>query len=226
LGAGREPVLVAIDGPAGVGKSTVARQCARQAGFLYINSGSFYRAITHAVLKRYVDPADKDAVVGVARHVRLDVDGEAVLLDGQNVERELHGDAVDGRVAAVSAIPEVRQVVNQRIREVAAGQDAVVEGRDIGTVVFPAAQVKIFLDADIETRAARRHDQGVSRRSLAETRVAIGRRDTVDRTKPVGALLAAPDAVRIDTSLLTIQQVCERVNQAILVSRNNPGDIR
>ena len=226
MGAGREPVLVAIDGPAGVGKSTVARQCARQAGFLYINSGSFYRAITHAVLKRYVDPADKDAVVGVARHVRLDVDGEAVLLDGQNVERELHGDAVDGRVAAVSAIPEVRQVVNQRIREVAAGQDAVVEGRDIGTVVFPAAQVKIFLDADIETRAARRHDQGVSRRSLAETRVAIGRRDTVDRTKPVGALLAAPDAVRIDTSLLTIQQVCERVNQAILVSRNNPGDIR
>ena len=226
MGAGREPVLVAIDGPAGVGKSTVARQCARQAGFLYINSGSFYRAITHAVLQRGVDPADRVAVLGVARHVRLDVDGEAVILNGQNVERKLHGDAVDGRVAAVSAIPEVRQVVNQRIREVAAGRDAVVEGRDIGTVVFPTAQVKIFLDADIETRAARRHDQGLSPRSLAETRAAIGQRDTVDRTKPVGALLAAPDAVRIDTSLLTIQQVCERVNQAILVSRNNPGDIR
>jgi len=226
LGAGREPVLVAIDGPAGVGKSTVARQCARHAGFLYINSGNFYRAITLAVLEREVDPADSAAVIGVAREVRLDVDGAELLLDGRAVDRQLHGDAVDARVAAVSSIPEVRQVVNRRIREVAAGRDAVVEGRDIGTVVFPSADVKVFLDADIETRAARRHEQGVSRRSLAETRVAIGRRDTVDRTKPVGALLAAPDALRIDTSLLTIQQVCERVNQAILVSRNNPGDIR
>ena len=226
MGAGREPVLVAIDGPAGVGKSTVARQCARHAGFLYINSGNFYRAITLAVLEREVDPADSAAVIGVAREVRLDVDGAELLLDGRAVDRQLHGDAVDARVAAVSSIPEVRQVVNRRIREVAAGRDAVVEGRDIGTVVFPSADVKVFLDADIETRAARRHEQGVSRRSLAETRVAIGRRDTVDRTKPVGALLAAPDALRIDTSLLTIQQVCERVNQAILVSRNNPGDIR
>jgi len=226
LGAGREPVLVAIDGPAGVGKSTVARQCARQAGFLYINSGSFYRAITHAVLHRGVDPADASAVIRVAREVRLDVDGTELLLDGRSVEGQLHGDAVDANVAAVSAIPEVRQVVNHRVRQVAEGRDAVVEGRDIGTVVFPSADVKIFLDADIETRAARRHDQGVSRRTLAETRAAIGKRDTVDRTKPVGALLAAPDALRIDTSLLTIQQVCERVNQAILVSRNNPGDIR
>jgi len=226
LGAGREPVLVAIDGPAGVGKSTVARQCARHAGFLYINSGSFYRAITLAVLEREVDPADSAAVIRVARDVRLDVDGAEMLLDGRPVDRQLHADAVDARVAAVSSIPEVRTVVNQRVREVAAGRDAVVEGRDIGTVVFPSADVKVFLDADIETRAARRHDQGVSGRSLAETRVAIGQRDTVDRTKPVGALLAAPDALRIDTSLLTIQQVCERVNQAILVSRNNPGDIR
>ena len=226
MGAGREPVLVAIDGPAGVGKSTVARQCARHAGFLYINSGSFYRAITLAVLEREVDPADSAAVIRVARDVRLDVDGAEMLLDGRPVDRQLHADAVDARVAAVSSIPEVRTVVNQRVREVAAGRDAVVEGRDIGTVVFPSADVKVFLDADIETRAARRHDQGVSGRSLAETRVAIGQRDTVDRTKPVGALLAAPDALRIDTSLLTIQQVCERVNQAILVSRNNPGDIR
>jgi cytidylate kinase len=226
LGAGREPVLVAIDGPAGVGKSTVARQCARQAGFLYINSGSFYRAVTLAVLQRGVPPEETEAVIGVARRVRLDIEGPEMLLDGNSVEGLLHGDAVDARVAAVSAIPEVRRVVNERVRQIAARQNAVVEGRDIGTVVFPQAEVKIFLDADIETRAARRHDQGVSRRSLAETRVAIGQRDTVDRNKPIGALVAAPDAIRIDTSLLTIQQVCERVNQAILVSRNNPGDIR
>ena len=219
-------MVVAIDGPAGVGKSTVARQCARQAGFLYINSGSFYRAITLAVLQRDPSTQDPQTILGVARSCRLDVASSEMLLDGRNVEALLHGDAVDARVAAVSAIPEVRAVVNARIREIVDHLDVVVEGRDIGTVVFPSAEVKIFLDADIETRAARRHDQGVSRRSLAETRVAIGQRDTLDRNKPVGRLLAAADAIRIDTSLLTIQQVCERVNQAILVSRNNPGDIR
>jgi len=219
-------VIVAIDGPAGVGKSTVARQCARNAGFLYINSGSFYRAITLAVLQRNASMEDPEGIVGVARSCRLDVESSEMILDGRKVEALLHGDAVDSRVAAVSAIPGVRGVVNARIREIVDQRDVVVEGRDIGTVVFPSAEVKIFLDADIETRAARRHDQGVSRRSLAETRAAIGRRDTVDRNKPVGRLLAAPDALRIDTSLLTIQQVCERVNEAILVSRNNPGDIR
>ena len=219
-------MIVAIDGPAGVGKSTVARQCARNAGFLYINSGSFYRAITLAVLQRNASMEDPEAIAAVARSCRLDVESSEMILDGRSVEGLLHGDAVDSRVAAVSAIPDVRGVVNARIREIVDHRDVVVEGRDIGTVVFPTAEVKIFLDADIETRAARRHDQGVSRRSLAETRAAIGRRDTVDRNKPVGRLLAAPDALRIDTSLLTIQQVCERVNEAILVSRNNPGDIR
>jgi len=219
-------VVVAIDGPAGVGKSTVARQCAREAGFLYINSGNFYRAITFAVLQRNASTEDPQAILGVARSCRLDVESSEMILDGRNVEAMLHGDAVDSRVAAVSAIPDVRAIVNARIREIVDHLDVVVEGRDIGTVVFPSAEVKIFLDADIETRAARRHDQGVSRRSLDETRAAIGQRDAVDRNKPVGRLLAAPDALRIDTSLLTIQQVCERVNQAILVSRNNPGDIR
>lgn len=219
-------MVVAIDGPAGVGKSTVARQCAREAGFLYINSGNFYRAITFAVLQRNASTEDPQAILGVARSCRLDVESSEMILDGRNVEAMLHGDAVDSRVAAVSAIPDVRAIVNARIREIVDHLDVVVEGRDIGTVVFPSAEVKIFLDADIETRAARRHDQGVSRRSLDETRAAIGQRDAVDRNKPVGRLLAAPDALRIDTSLLTIQQVCERVNQAILVSRNNPGDIR
>ena len=219
-------MIVAIDGPAGVGKSTVARQCARQAGFLYVNSGSFYRAITLAVLQQQASLADVSRVLDVARACRLDLRDSDMYLNGANVESHLHDDAVDASVARLSAIPEVRGIVNGRIREIAASRDAVVEGRDIGTVVFPRAQLKVFLDADIETRAARRHDQGVSGKSLADLRTAIGERDTVDRNKPVGALVAAPDALRIDTSLLTIQQVCERVDEAILVSRNNPGDIR
>ena len=219
-------VVVAIDGPAGVGKSTVARRCAERAGFLYINSGSFYRAVTLAVLERKVPPQDASAVLSMARACRLDMQAGDVSLDGRNVEHLLHSDAVDSWVAAHSAIIGVREIVNARVREIASRGDAVVEGRDIGTVVFPHAEVKIFLDADIATRAARRHDQGVSGLSLAETKAAIGERDTVDRNKPAGRLEAAPDAIHIDTSLLTLRQVCERVDEAILVNRNNPGDIR
>ena len=219
-------MIIAIDGPAGVGKSTVARQCAAHAGFLYINSGSFYRAITLAVLQRGTRLVDVPRVLAVARASRLELRAGEMLLDGLRVEARLHDDEVDAAVATLSAIPQVREIVNRRIREIADGRDAVVEGRDIGTVVFPRAEVKVFLDADIETRAVRRHDQGVSAKSLAETRTAIHDRDRVDRSKPVGALAVAPDALRVDTSLLTIQQVCERVDQAILVKRNNPGDIR
>jgi cytidylate kinase len=219
-------MLVAIDGPAGVGKSTVARRCAERAGFLYINSGSFYRAVTLAVLERGAAPEDPEAVLGVARACRIELRGGEVHLDGRNVESLLHGDAVDSWVAAHSALPGVRDIVNTRVREISERHDAVVEGRDIGTVVFPDAGLKIFLDADIATRASRRHEQGVSGLSLDELRATIGARDTVDRNKPTGRLAAAPDALHIDTSLLTIQQVCERVDEAILVSRNNPGDIR
>jgi cytidylate kinase len=219
-------MIVAIDGPAGVGKSTIARTCADHAGFLYVNSGNFYRAVTLAVLERKLPVDDRQSVLQVARTCRLELRDGYLWLDGNNVENLLHGDTVDSRVAALSAIPEVRDVVNGRLRDIADGHDAVVEGRDIGTVVFPDARLKIFLDADIATRALRRHEQGVSGLSLDELQAAIGARDSVDRNKPTGRLAAAPDALQIDTSHLTIQQVCERVDEAILVSRNNPGDIR
>ncbi len=219
-------MVVAIDGPAGVGKSTVARRAAKDAGFLYINSGSFYRAITLAVLQKDIPPDNPALVQKTAQDARLELSGADLMLDGRNVEDLLHGDDVDNGVAALSSIPGVRDVVNRRLRELAAGRNAVVEGRDIGTVVFPDAAVKIFLDADVATRASRRHEQGVSSLSLGEIEKTIQDRDNVDRNKPTGRLVAAPDALHIDTSLLTIEQVCERVREAILVSRNNPGDIR
>jgi cytidylate kinase len=219
-------MVVAIDGPAGVGKSTVSRRCAETAGFLYINSGSFYRAITLAVLDRDLSPEDPAAVLSTARSCRLDIRDGRLLLDGRDVEDRLHSDSVDTWVAAHSSIPEVRTIVNRRLREIAAARDVVVEGRDIGTVVFPDADVKVFLDADVATRAGRRHEQGTSTLTLPEIEKSIQERDLVDRNKPAGRLAAAVDALRIDTSLLTIQQVCERVAEAILVSRNNPGDTR
>ncbi len=219
-------MVVAIDGPAGVGKSTVARRAAKDAGFLYVNSGSFYRAITLAVLQRGIPPQDADLVQKAARDARLELSEGDLTLDGSDVEDRIHADDVDNWVAMHSSIPGVRDVVNRRLRELAAGRNAVVEGRDIGTVVFPDAAVKIFLDADVATRASRRHDQGVSSLSLDEIEKTIRDRDDVDRNKPTGRLAAAPDAIHIDSSLLTIEQVCERVHEAILVSKNNPGDIR
>ena len=219
-------MVVAIDGPAGVGKSTVARRSAEEAGFLYINSGNFYRAITLAVLESGVRPEDTAAVLATARRCRLDIGPGGLQLDGETVEDRLHSDSVDRWVAPHSAIPEVREIVNARIRDIASRSDSVVEGRDIGTVVFPRADVKIFLDADVATRAGRRHVQGTSGLSREEIQKTIQERDRLDRNKPGGRLAAAVDAVQIDTSLLTIQQVCERVRSAILVSKNNPGDIR
>jgi cytidylate kinase len=219
-------MVVAIDGPAGVGKSTVARRCAEAVGFLYISSGSFYRAITLAVLDAAIPPDDPAAVIEIARACRLELRDGRLALDGRDVEDRIRSDAVDAWVAPLSAIPQVREIVNRRLREIAAQGDVVVEGRDIGTVVFPRAEVKIFLDADVTTRAARRHEQGTSALPLSEIERAISERDLTDRNKPSGRLAAALDALHIDTSLLTIDQVCERVRTAILVSRNNPGDTR
>jgi cytidylate kinase len=219
-------MVAAIDGPAGVGKSTVARRSAEAAGLLYVNSGSFYRAITFAVLEAGGPPEDNGRVLSVARACQLSMRGSCLTLDGRPVEDLIHTDAVDEWVAPHSSIPEVRRIVNNRLREIAKGKDVLVEGRDIGTVVFPQADVKIFLDADVATRAARRHAQGVSHLPLEQVEKSIAARDTVDRNKQAGRLRAAPDAIRIDTSHLTIDEVCDRVIEAILVKKNNPGDIR
>ncbi len=219
-------MVVAIDGPAGVGKSTVARRAAEMAGFLWLSSGSFYRAITWAVLRSGVDPADARAVLEVARGACLEVRDGALVLDGAAVESNLRSDAVDAWVASHSAIPAVREVVNEQLRRVAAGRDVVVDGRDIATVVFPDAQVKVYLDADVGTRARRRHLQGTSSLSVEELERSIAERDRVDRTKPVGRLEVAPGALYVDTSHLTIDEVCATVLHAILKRNNHPGDTR
>ncbi len=218
-------MVVAIDGPAGVGKSTIARRVASLLGLRYLNSGSFYRAITWAVLRSGQDPADPAAVRRRARVCRFEMVDGKLTMDGAGIEDLLHTDAVDKWVAVHSADPAVRDVVNASLREAAAGSDVVVDGRDIGSVVFPRAEVKIFLDADEETRAERRFRQGTSSLTQGEILQALAERDRVDRSKPVGRLDAAGDALKIDTSHLTIDEVCDRVAKAILV-RKNPGDMR
>jgi cytidylate kinase len=220
-------MVVALDGPAGAGKSSVSRRVAEMAGFAWLNSGSFYRAVTWEVLAKGRDPADRKAVVRTARDIRLTLDGDGgVAVDGRPVEHLLRSDAVDAWVARHSAIGEVRAAVNRRLREIAAEGDVVVDGRDIATVVFPDAEVKVFLDADVATRARRRYAQGSSRMTLEEIERSIAERDQYDRGKAEAPLAVAPGALILDTSHLTIEEVCERVLDAIRVKKLTPGDKR
>jgi len=222
-------MIVAIDGPAGVGKSTVARRAAQMVGFRYLNSGSFYRAVTLAVLDRGTPPTDTDAVLGTARGSRLDVVDGAVHLNGRCVEDQLHGDRVDAWVAAHSAIPGVRDVVNRRLRELCAGNDVVVEGRDIGTVVFPDADVKIYLDADPKERVRRRlmevraKGEEIAEAALAEQMKERDRRDSGRADSP---LAQAPDAAYVDSTPLTIEEVEEKILQIVRARVTNGKEFR
>lgn len=208
-------MIVAIDGPAGVGKSTITRRVAESTGFLHLSSGQFYRAVTWKVLAAAENPDDPCSVVSTARSMTIGLDEGDVTVDGRSVTSELHSDQVDYWVSRHSAIPEVRSIINRRLKEVASGRDVVVEGRDMSTVVFPEAEVKIYLDARLEERARRRYAQNETSLTFDELVQAIEERDEQDRAKAHGALRRARDAVYLDTSDLTIGQVCETVIDTI-----------
>ncbi len=204
-------MIVAIDGPAGAGKSTVAKNVADELGFVYINSGSLYRAITVAVFDAGADPTDEDAVSRVAAEAGVSVDAEGTKIDGHLVDRRLRTSEVDGAVAPVSSFPTVRETVNRLLVSLARTRNTVVEGRDMGTVVFPDADVKIYMDASIEARSLRRYKEALDKRSLDEIRHAIAKRDLFDQKKAGAPMRPAKDALYLDTSRLTIKAVCEKV---------------
>ncbi|MDE5898757.1 MAG: 30S ribosomal protein S1, partial [Treponemataceae bacterium] len=194
--------------PAGTGKSTIAAIIAERLHVTYLNSGSFYRALTLALLDSGVDMSDGAAVAEFCAAQRLEYVNSRLVLNGTDVESRLHEDRVSANVAQVSAIVEVRHLVNRRMREITGSLDIVCEGRDMTTVVFPDADYKFYLDASLDVQAERRFRQGVSDLSLEEIKEAIRRRDEIDRNKAEGALKIAPDATYIDTSNLTIDSVC------------------
>jgi cytidylate kinase len=203
-------MVVAVDGPAGVGKSTVASRVATATGFLYVNSGSFYRSISKAVLESGADPNDSAGVVAVASGCRFTLRGEELLLGGRPVGA-LQTDLIDRWSPIHSRLPQVREIVNGALRRIAKSRNVIVEGRDIGTVAFPDAELKVFLDASLAARAARRFRQGVSALGPEQVRQGLEERDQLDRNKPIGRLEMAEDAIYIDTSDLTIEEVCDRV---------------
>ena len=154
-------MIVAIDGPAGAGKSTVAARTAKKSGFLYLNSGNFYRSISKEILASDADPEDQEAVLRIARSCRFELDGDTLLVNGREV-KDIHNETIDQWSSIHSCIPELRQVVNRSLISLSQNRDIVVEGRDMSTIVFPQAEIKIYLDASLEARANRRFLQGES----------------------------------------------------------------
>jgi cytidylate kinase len=203
-------MVIAIDGPSGSGKSTIARAVAAALGYGYLNTGAYYRAATIAALRSGADPTDSDAVVPAVAGADFDFDGERMLLDGEDVSEATRAAEVTANVSLVSAVPEVRRIMVDQQRawvERHSGR-AVVEGRDIGTVVFPDAGVKVFLTASEEERARRRSLDAESRGQRPETIVElIRRRDEIDSTREVSPLTPAEDAVEIDTTSHDVEAV-------------------
>ncbi|MCK9287233.1 MAG: (d)CMP kinase [Sphaerochaetaceae bacterium] len=209
-------IVIAIDGPAGVGKSTIAHRVADALGLYFLNSGNFYRAITWKLLQLGRDPENEEQVVATAHEIDLSVKDGKVHVDGKDIEKALHTDKIDQYVAAHSAIIPVRLIVNEHLRNLARqGLNLVGEGRDLTTVVFPDATCKIFLDAEPSVRAKRRFDQQATAMTLEQLAQSIEERDNIDRNKPFGALRVASDAEYIDSSYLTIDEVYEKVLRVI-----------
>ena len=216
--------VIAIDGPAGTGKSSVSRGLAHELDARYLDTGSMYRIVTLAMVRAGVNLEDADAITAAADvplSVGYDPDREQSYLAGEDVSVAIRGDDVTRAVSAVSAVPAVRERLVRLQRELAAGPESVVvEGRDIGSVVLPDADVKIFLTASPETRARRRNDQNVAAGLPDDYDTVLAdvmRRDHLDSTRAVSPLRAADDAVIVDTSDMTqaevIARLCELVDQ-------------
>jgi cytidylate kinase len=194
--------VIAIDGPAGAGKSTVSRRVARHLGLQRLDTGAMYRAVAWAVLRDGIDPADQPAVAEVARSVAIEV-GDRVLANGVDITEAIRTPKVNQTVSAIAANPEVRRTLVDRQRQWVVDQGGgVVEGRDIGSVVFPSASLKIYLTASVEERARRRTDEGAE---------GVARRDRLDSTRAASPLEVADGAKIVDTTGRSIEAVVEEV---------------
>jgi len=199
--------VVAIDGPAASGKSSVARELAKEIGFAYVNSGAMYRAATWHTLQNGIPPADGDAIARLLETSRIDCDladgGFRTLIDGVDPAKHLHDDRVNANVSLLSSFPRVREILVAGMRACASDRDVVMEGRDIGSVVFPETPYKFYIDASPEVRLRRRIAQG--------HRDQIAARDQADSSRSASPLVIAPDAHLIDSSSLTIEDVVREI---------------
>jgi CMP/dCMP kinase len=220
----RPKLVIAIDGPAGAGKSTLAARIARKHGYLNIETGAMYRALALKAIRNDISFEDESALFGLATSSRIElqpqIDGNRVLLDGENVSSRIREQDVTDAASKVSVHPNVRAWMVDRQREMGAQGGVVMEGRDIGTQVFPDAEVKVFLDAAPEVRGSRRFQQnqsGAAGKAPLEAAIVeeMKERDRRDRSRATSPLKAADDAITIDSTALSLDEVIARVEQII-----------
>ena len=219
--------IVAIDGPAGSGKSTVAKTAAKRLGFLYINSGAMYRALALKAIKTGVSLDDKEAIVrmasGTSIELRQDADKYLVILDGKDVSGEIRTEEVSAKTKIVAAIGGVRSIIRSRQQAIGAAGGVVMEGRDIGTQVFPGAEYKFYLDASIDERARRRYEEQKNKGETAgldDIKREIIERDEKDRTRHESPLTVAEDAEVIDTTRMAIEEVARLITEKVKEEEN------
>lgn len=217
----RRLIVIAIDGPAGAGKSTVAARLAARLGFTYIDTGAMYRALALWASRQNVDPADMHRMEQLARaaEIRLEPSSSRVLLNGEDVSQAIRDTRIGENASSAAAIPGVRRAMVEKQRAMGASASVVMEGRDIGSVVFPDAQVKIFLDAEPSERVRRRMEQiGGAPEAVAEQ---LQQRDERDRGRAESPLVQAPDAVYIDSTGLSLDQVEESILKVVRARLSN-----
>ncbi len=213
-------IKIAIDGPAAAGKSTIAKMVAEKLGYTYIDTGSMYRALAHKALSRSIDTTNGEELKNLLQETEIVLvpseTGQAVIVDGVDVTEDLRTQQVTAHVSAVAVHPGVRQLMVDKQRQLAEGTGVVMDGRDIGTAVLPHAELKIFMTASVEERAMRRHIENNERgieTSLEELQAEISERDRADSEREVSPLKQAEDAVLIDTTSMSIEEVARQISE-------------
>jgi len=222
-------INIAIDGPAGAGKSTVARRVAERLGYVYIDTGAMYRAVALAALRQGVESGDGDAVAALAEGLDIRLQpgesGQKVLLNGEDVTDDIRSRDVTLRVSQVAAVERVRRLLADKQRGLAARKGVVMDGRDIGSHVLPDAELKVFLTATVEERAERRFRESGERQgvTLEQLRHEIAERDRMDRERAVSPLVCAPDAVVLDSTDMSVDDVTQAI---VELSRTKIGEAK
>ena len=210
--------IVAVDGPSGTGKGTITKLVAEKFGFQYLDTGAMYRCVTLKLLNEKISIEDTEKIEKILKDIKIELDGDKIYLDGEDVSKRIREEDVTNNVSQVSHIPIVRTSMVELQRRISEGKDVILDGRDIGTNVFPNAEVKIYLDASTEERAKRRFKQNQEKGidiPFEEVKKNIEFRDNNDKNSTVGALKKADDAVYIDTTKLSIKQVERKVVKVI-----------
>lgn len=206
--------VIAIDGPAGAGKSTIAKKLADVIGFTYIDSGAMYRAVTLKVLRENIPLKEVDRIIALTEETDIDFRENSIYLDGKTADKEIREEAVNRNVSYIAAMPEVRKLLVSLQRKISKNKNVVMDGRDVGTVIFPSANVKFYITASVEERADRRYKELKQKGYEAEfndIKLQIEKRDHIDSTRSDSPLKAAFDAIIIDTTGKSIEEVLEEV---------------